>query len=147
LPVEFWVDASSSWGVGIVFNGEWDAWRFSPGWNKDGRNIGWAEIVAIELGLLFAIHKGYSDSHFLIKSDNQGVIHAIEGGKSRSPSQNLVLQRITALLSQHKLWISSLYVPSLDNLADSPSRGLPAIGRSKAPSFSLPSYLHSFFVI
>ena len=24
-PVEFWVDASSSWGVGIVFGGEWDA--------------------------------------------------------------------------------------------------------------------------
>ena len=146
-PVEFWVDASSSWGVGIVFNGEWNAWKFSPGWNKDGRNIGWAEIVAIEIGLLFSIHKGFSDSHFLIKSDNQGVIHAIEGGKCRSPSQNSVLQRITTLLSQHKLWISSLYVPSLDNLADPPSRGLPAAGRSKAAPFLLPPYLISFFVI
>ena len=145
-PVEFWVDASSSWGVGIVFNGEWTAWKFSSGWNKDGRNIGWAEIVAIELGLLFSIHKGFSDVHFLIKSDNQGVIHAIKGGKSRSPSQNLVLQRITTLLSQHRLWLSSLYVPSLDNLADSPSRGLPATGRSEAPPFPLPSYLLPFFV-
>ena len=145
-PVEFWVDASSSWGVGVVFNGEWSAWEFLLGWNKDGRNIGWAEIIAIELGLLFAIHKGFTDTHFLIKSDNQGVIHAIEGGRSRSPSQNLVLQRITTLLSQHRLWISSLYVPSLDNLADPPSRGLPATGRSKT-SFSLPPYLHSFFVL
>ena len=144
---EFWVYASSSWGVGIIFDGEWSAWKFSPGWNKDGCNIGWAEIVAIELGLLFSIHKGFSDSHFLIKSDNQGVIHAIEGGKSRSPSQNSVLQCITTLLSQHRLWISSLYVPSLDNLADPPSRGLPAIGRSKAPSFSLPPYLLAFFVL
>ena len=145
-PVEFWVDASSSWGVGIVFGGEWDAWRFVNGWNTDGRNIGWAEIVAIELGLLFAIHRGHSDAHFLIKSDNQGVIHAIEGGKSRSPSQNLVLQRITSLLSNYKLWISSSYIPSLDNLADPPSRGFPATGRSKASSFSLPPYLHQFFV-
>jgi hypothetical protein len=144
-PVQFWVDASSSWGIGIVFGGEWDAWKFSTGWDTGGRNIGWAEIVAIELGLRFAIHKGFSDTHFLIKSDNQGVIHAIRGGKSRSPTQNAILQHITSLLSQHKLWISSLYVPSLDNLADPPSRGLPAVGLSRAvSSLTLPSYLLPF---
>ena len=145
--IEFWVDASSSWGIGIVFNGEWDAWKFNSGWDKDGRNIGWAEIVAIELGLHFAIHNGYSDVHFLIKSDNQGVIFAIEGGKSRSPEQNLVLQRITLLLSQHKLWISSCYVPSVDNVADSPSRGIPPPDRIRAVStFQLPTSLQSFLV-
>jgi hypothetical protein len=145
--IEFWVDASSSWGVGVVFGDLWDAWSFSPGWDVGGRNIGWAEIVAIELGLLFAVHKGYSDIHFIIKSDNQGVIHAIEGGKSRNPEQNTVLQRITALLSSHEIWISSLYVPSLDNLADPPSRGLPASNRTRAPStFSLPDSLVPFLV-
>jgi hypothetical protein len=143
--IEFWVDASSSWGIGVVFNGEWDSWRLLPGWDSDGRNIGWAEIVAIELGLLFAIHKGFTDIHFLIKSDNQGVIHAIEGGKSRSPVQNLVLQRITSLLSQNKLWISSLYVPSLANLADPPSRGQPPPNSSHTSSlFTLPEPLRPF---
>ena len=143
--VEFWVDASSSWGIGIVFDSWWDAWRLTPGWNTDGRNIGWAEFVAIELGLLFAVHKGFSNIHFLIKSDNQGVIHAIEGGKSRSPEQNTVLQRITHLLTQHRFWISSLYVPSLDNLADPPSRGLPALNRLHSPlSFTLPDRLQPF---
>jgi hypothetical protein len=143
--ITFWVDASSSWGIGIVFGNEWDAWKLLDGWDTDGRNIGWAEFVALELGLLFAIHKGYSDIHFLINSDNQGVIHAIKGGKSRSPVQNLVLQHITSLLSRHKLWISSSYVPSLDNLADPPSRGLPAVGFSRASSsFSLPTYLRPF---
>ena len=39
--VEFWVDASSSWGVGVVFDNVWEAWKFIPGWNTDGRNIGW----------------------------------------------------------------------------------------------------------
>jgi hypothetical protein len=29
-----------------------DAWKLKPRWNKGGRNIGWAEIVSIELGLL-----------------------------------------------------------------------------------------------
>jgi hypothetical protein len=144
-PADFWVDASSSWGIGIVFEGEWDAWKFLEDWDTDGRNIGWAEFVAVELGLLFAIHKGHSDTHFLLKSDNQGVIHAIKGGKSRSPVQNLVLQNITSLLSHHRLWISSSYVPSLSNLADPPSRGLPAFGLPRtSSSFTLPTHLHPF---
>jgi hypothetical protein len=146
---EFWVDASSSWGIGIVLDNEWDAWELKNGWDTHGRNIGWAEIVAIELGLLFAVHRGYSNTHFLIKSDNQGVIHAIEGGKSRSPEQNAVLQRITLLLAQHNLWFSSLYVPSADNLADPPSRGLPASNRIHAcaiSTFSLPATLQPFLV-
>jgi hypothetical protein len=144
-PIDFWVDASSSWGIGIIFGHEWDVWKFTDGWDTDGRNIGWAEFVALELGLLFAIHKGHSDTHFLVKSDNQGVIHAIKGGKSRSPVQNLVLQHITSLLSYHRLWISSSYVPSLDNLADPPSRGLSAEGRTRASSsFVLPTYLLPF---
>ena len=145
--IEFWVDTSSSWGIGIILNNEWDHWRLRPNWDRDGRNIGWAEIVAIELGLLFAIHRGYTDIHFLIKSNNQGVIHAIQGGKSRSPEQNLVLQRITSLLARYKLWISSLYVPSLDNLADPPSRGLPALNRAQASTtFNLSSSLQPFLL-
>ena len=143
--IEFWVDASSSWGVGVVFGNEWDSWKFLPNWDRDGRNIGWAEIIAIELGLLFAVHRGFSNIHFLINSDNQGVIQAIEGGKSRSPSQNSVLQRITLLLSQHSVWISSKYVPSLDNLADPPSRGMPAPNRARVTTtFDLPFTLRPF---
>lgn len=146
-PIEFWVDASSSWGIGVIFNNNWDYWKLRPGWNRDGRNIGWAEFVAIELGLLFAVHQGFSNLHFLIRSDNQGVIHAIEGGKSRSPGQNAVLQRITLLLSHHKLWISSMYVPSVDNLADLPSRGIPAVNCSRADStFPLPPSLQPFLI-
>jgi hypothetical protein len=51
-PVEFWVDASTSWGIGIIFDGKWDFWSLFPGWDKDGCNIGWAKFIAIELGLL-----------------------------------------------------------------------------------------------
>ena len=146
-PIEFWVDASSSWGIGIVVDGSWDFWKLIPGWDKDGRNIGWAEMIAIELGLRFAVHLGFSDTHFVVKSDNQGVIHAIEGGKSRNPEQNRVLQRITSILSNYKLWISSLYVPSLENLADRPSRGLPAINYPRSTStFVLPSVLTPYLL-
>ena len=139
--VEFWVNVSSSWGIGIIFDNIWDAWKLKPRWNQDSCNIGWAEIVAIKLGILFTVHLGHSDTYFLIKSDNQGVIHVIEHGKSRNAEQNQVLQRITSLLSQHNLWISSLYVISINNLADPPSCGLPALGCSQAnTTFSLPNF-------
>ena len=147
--IEFWVDASSSWGIGIVLGKEWDAWKLKNGWDTNGHNIRWAEITAIELGLLFGIHRGYSNTHFLIKSDNQGVIHVMEGGKSRSPEQNAVLQRITLLLSQYNLWISSLYVPSADNLADPLSHGLPApncVHASVISTINLPTMLQPFLV-
>ena len=112
-----------------------------------GRNIGWAEMVAIELGLLFAIHQGHSDIHFIIKSDNQGVIHAIEGGKSRSLEQNAVLQCIISLLAHYRIWISSSYVPSVDNLADLPSRGLPVPNYLRASStFTIPPSLRPFLL-
>ena len=89
----------------------------------------------------------YSNIHLLIKSNNQGVIQAINGRKSRSPEQNAVLQCITLLLNQHNLWISPSYVPSLDNLADRPSHGLPAINRSHTDStFLIPSILQPFLL-
>jgi hypothetical protein len=146
-PIDFWVDASTDWGIGIVFNGEWDSWKFSTQWRSNGRNIGWAEFVAIEIGLIVAISNGYSNIHFTIRSDNQGVIHAIKGGKSRSSVQNTVLQRITCLLNSHNIWISSLYVPSSTNLADSPSRGFAIIEFPRRHfNISLPSALKPFII-
>jgi hypothetical protein len=50
-PIEFWVDASTSFGVGVVFNHTWDYWKFCQGWKAEGREIGWAEMLAIKLGL------------------------------------------------------------------------------------------------
>lgn len=147
VPIEFWVDASTDWGIGIVFNGNWDSWKFNANWRSNGRNIGWAEFVAIEIGLIVAISNGFSNTHFTIRSDNQGVIHAIKGGKSRSPEQNSVLQRITLLLNSHNLWISSLYVQSSANLADLPSRGLPIpLLPRRNFNISLPSVLKPFII-
>ena len=130
-PVGFWVDASTSWGIGVIFDGIWESWRFKPNWNKNGRDIGWAEFVAIELGLILAISQGHSNVHFLIRSDNQGVIQALNGGKSRSPQQNDVLQRILLLLLTNSIHISSLYISSSLNLADKPSRGLSPPGLTR----------------
>lgn len=76
------VDTSSGWEVGVVTDGEWYAWKFKEGWKRDRRDIGWAEMVAVELGLRVIIHKGLSHQHVLMQSDNQGVIQALSAGKS-----------------------------------------------------------------
>lgn len=41
-PVDLgvWVDASEAWGIGVFFDGKWDAWRLRNGWKSDGRDIG-----------------------------------------------------------------------------------------------------------
>ncbi|PPR07306.1 hypothetical protein CVT24_007515 [Panaeolus cyanescens] len=122
--ISFWVDASTSWGIGVVFDKEWSSWRLKEGWQGDGRTIGWAEFLAIEFGLLLAIKKGHSNIHFIIHSDNQGVIFAFSKGRSRSYHQNQVLQRINTLCAIHCIWITCRYTPSSSNLADAPSRGL-----------------------
>jgi hypothetical protein len=145
VSTEFFVDASTSWGVGVVFDGAWEGWRFRPGWKTDGRDIGWAEMVAIELGLRTAIAAGAHDVHFVIKSDNMGVIGALGSGRSRNLQQNRVLQRIMTLMRAHGIWTTSEYVPSSSNVADRPSRGLPALDRSRASrKFCLPACLQIY---
>ena len=40
--IEFWVDASSSWGIGIIINNEWDHGEFAPiGTEMEGILGGW----------------------------------------------------------------------------------------------------------
>lgn len=143
-PIQFYVDASTSWGIGVVFDGMWQAWKLLPGWRTNGRDIGWAEMLAIELGLRLAIHEGHSDVHLQIHSDNAGVIGALGSGKSRNPEQNRVLRRIVALMRAHSVWLTTFQVPSLLNVADKPSRGLPVPNMHRAPtSFRLPFCLNS----
>lgn len=119
-----YVDASTSWGIGLIVDDRWMAWKLKEGWKSDGRDIGWAEIVAIELALRVLIALGYSSLHFIIHSGNQGVVGAFRAGMSRSIQQNAVLRRIFMLLNENHIWFSTTWVCSEDNTADEPSRGI-----------------------
>lgn len=135
--IPFFVDASTSWGIGIIFDGAWSAWQLLDGWRSDGREIGWAEMIAVELGVRLAIHLGFRDIHFEIRSDNAGVIGALEAGKSRGIPHNFSLQRITCLMRTYGIWLTMTYVPTKDNPADLPSRGV-------APTLPIPPHKTSF---
>lgn len=132
-------DASTGWGIGLVLAGEWDHWRLRPGWKSDGRDIGWAEMVAVELGLLALAEAGVSNAHIVLHSDNKGVVGALDAGKSRGAQANRVLQRIVALMMKLDVWLTLEWVASAANPADAPSRGLPAVGlKRRVFAFDVP---------
>ncbi|KAF5384067.1 hypothetical protein D9615_003233 [Tricholomella constricta] len=124
LDIPILVDASTSWGIGFLLNGKWLAWRLLPGWKADGRDIGWGEMVAVDLALRAIIAAGYSNCHLIVRSDNAGVVGALAAGRSRNSQQNAVLRQIVANFQCHNLWLTLAWIPTADNLADGPSRGV-----------------------
>lgn len=136
-PTPLFVNASTSWGIGLIFGDHWSAWRLSDGWKSEGRDIGWAEMVAVELALRSLIAAGFRDTHFLLRSDNQGVVGALRAGFSCSSQQNTILRHIVSLLLEHSLWFTTVWVASADNPADAPSRGVFPPSSSRFPHSAL----------
>lgn len=145
-------DASSTVGVGIVIDGHWRAWYLRPGWQTlDGeRDIGWAEAVGFELlvNALLQAYAGSSESHFKVHCDNKGVVDGWRNGRSRNRATNLVFRRIQHLLDSQDNFSSFhlRYVPSQDNPADEPSRGIFPSTHLLLPPIPLPGDLGKFLV-
>jgi hypothetical protein len=145
---KIFVDASTSFGVGFTCNGKWLAWRFLDGWPSVERNINWAEMVAIELGLRAMISAGFRSTHLLFHSDNQGVIGALNAGMSRNPAQNLILRRIILLFQEADIFLSTKWVPTGLNPADKPSRGIFPPARDRfIYNPKTPSHLEPYIVL
>jgi hypothetical protein len=123
LSTELFVDASTSWGIGLILNGRWLAWKLKEGWKSDGREIGWAEMAAVELAVRTLITSSFANCHVIVRSDNMGVVGALSAGRSRGTQQNAVLREIVKTIQSNNIWISTIWVPTEDNPADSPSRG------------------------
>lgn len=127
-----WVDASTDWGIGLVWNGrEYAAWRWLPGWNHaPGCNIGWGEAIAVELAIVLLDRLGVSDCRVLVRSDNMGVIGAFRKRRSRNWMVNQCIRRSNIIAMARNLDFEFVYVASEDNLADPISRG------ERVPSFT-----------
>ena len=123
LENQIFVDASTSWGNGLILDDRWLAWQFKDGWQMAGYEIGWAEMVAVELAIRTLIAGKFRNCHVRIQSDNQGVVGALRAGRSRGTNQNMILREIVKLMQDNDLWVSTIWVPTLENPADGPSRG------------------------
>lgn len=123
-PTPLFMDASTSFGIAIIVDGHWAAWRLMQGWKDQGRDIGWAEISAVELALEAVLARGICNARLIFRSDNQGVVFAIQAGRSRNTPQNDTIKRIHARSSCAGLHIDISYIASSDNPADGPSRGI-----------------------
>jgi hypothetical protein len=123
---ELYMDASTSFGIGVVWPQKlrFGIWSLSKDSFRAGRDIGWAEMVAIEIALSIVISYGTRNSTVTFHSDNQGVIGALRAGRSRNDQQNLVLQRIIEAQHSHNIQIVIQYVSTDLNHADGPSRGI-----------------------
>src|SRR5882762_2581556 len=132
VDIQWWGDASTSFGVGIALGCHWAVWKWAPGF-KIGPlqvyNIGWAEAVAIELGLRLALNLGLlgkpsQRGHtFLVRSDNAGVVLVTNKGRSRSRETNKILKHVYLLQAQFSIRLSAMHVISHENIADALSRG------------------------
>ena len=125
---DIWVDASTDWGIGLVVGNSFAAWRWKlplAEWRTQGRDIGWAEMVAVELAVLWLEQTGWADKDVIVRSDNQGVIDAIKNGRSRNFQVNLVIRRTDSVCMAQNIRLDMRYVESKTNRADPVSRGVP----------------------
>ncbi len=126
--IDWWGDASTSFGVGVVIGKFWAVWRWADGLSVGpGKSfdIGWAEAIAVELGLRLALHcqVALPGAHLLVRSDNAGVVAVVNKGRSRSENTNTVLKELYLLLAGHALALTAQHVTSEANIADPLSRG------------------------
>lgn len=81
-------------------------------------------MVAVDLGLRALIHAGFRNSHFILHSDNQGVVGALKSGRSRNSAQNFILHHIVSNLHDHDIWLSTIWIKFKDNISDQISHGV-----------------------
>jgi hypothetical protein len=120
------VDASTSWGIGVLINGQWAAWRIRDNVLQigSGRDIAWLEALTVEFTVGLLVSQGLRAADILLRSDNQGVIGSFRKGWSHGRFINDSIRCMFPLQHASDISISFLYVESSTNLADPVSRGI-----------------------
>jgi hypothetical protein len=145
--LHIYVDASTSWGIGIIIGESWAAFQLAADWKVLGLDICWLEAVALELLVYFLAQLNFSQVHLLIHSDNNGAIGAHSKGRSGNNAINLCVRRTYAVLAEHLIVPKFKYIESALNPSDPISRGESGPShRRLAQSFDLPWELSNIFV-
>jgi hypothetical protein len=147
IDMNIHVDASTSWGIGVIVDGRWCAFELAPGWKVEGRDICWLETLAVEFTAYILEAMGIQNCRVLIHSDNQGTIGSIDKGRSPNFHINLAVRRTFATLASLLITPVIEYVRSADNPADPISRGeLGPPHLALEVTFKLPAELRHVFL-
>ena len=144
LDTDAFSDASSGFGIAITLGSRWRAWRLLPGWQRDSRDIGWAEAVGFELLVQYVAAESGPGAHVKVFGDNTGVVEGWWTGHSRNSQVNGVFRRIHALCASASCTVHTRYVPSGLNPADKPSRGIYPTLALLLPPVDIPPELAAF---
>jgi hypothetical protein len=91
-------------------------------------DIGWAEAIAVELGLWLALSLGMVGNGklgghtLLVRSDNAGIIAVTNKGRSRGHETNKILKHIYTLQAQNHHRSKATHVASRFNISNALSR-------------------------
>jgi hypothetical protein len=141
------VDASTSWGIGIIVQGKWAAFELIPTWKIPGRDICWLETIAVEIIAYILEAMGIRDTTVVIHSDNTGTIGSMDKGRSPNVHINLAIRRTYSVFCPNFISPSFIYIASESNPADPLSRGEPGPLHDRLGlSFKLPDELSCNFV-
>ena len=146
IDFEAYSDASSSVRIAITIGTRWRAWCLAPGWKSQGRDIQWAEAVGFELLVLHILTISSEGQHVKVYGDNRGVVEGWWKRSSRNQATNHVFRRVLKLLEEHDRVIHLRYIPSAENPADAPSRGLYPSRKFLLEDFDIPSKLSPFLI-
>jgi len=89
LDPDVCVNASMSWGIGLVVQGHWVSWQLLEGWKASDHNISWAKMVMMELALLWVVSTRIHGARVIGHGDNMGVLGKLNKGRSHNAASNL----------------------------------------------------------
>jgi len=147
IDKRIFVDASTSWGIGILVEDRWLAFQLVSNWKSEGRDICWLETLAVEFVVYIIEAMNICNCRVLIHSDNQGTIGSMGKGRSANYHINLSVRRTYATLAS--LFVTPIleYIASADNPADPISRGESGPPHlALTTPFTLPMELQHLFI-
>ena len=124
-------DAAGEVGIGAICGRLWlmGAW---PPWLRQA-DIGLKELVAVVVPIqVWTNH--LANRCVLVRSDNSGVVAALNSQSSRSPVAMRWLRHLFLLAVRHNILLRALHVPGVQNAApDALSRGRPQVFKRLRP--------------
>jgi hypothetical protein len=135
----------------VIIGSYWAVWKgatsFKVGPQQDF-DIGWAEAVAVELGLqltlsLGIVGNGKLGGHtLLVWSDNAGIIAVTNKGRSGSRETNKILKHVYVLQAQNHLCLKATHIASHLNISNALSQGVIKEFLKGFPSVNIQASVH-----